>query len=339
MWPELLNRPARRKLSVIVSNVLSTATIGLFVSLSVPPALAFSHERAGFSLKIGKEVFPHRVASVFVLPGDEVRLEVLDAPPTSAFHARMVGEASEGGALKMKAGDRWIWTAPKSAGLRTLMLVRQDAPDSIRVNLFVMVPYESLQGETLNGYRIGKYPEAALRGLEIYRPPKGFIEVTPELADVQLSPHFRVSQFLSKQEDGYPKYLVLREKLILKLELILETTNAGGYPCETFHVMSGYRTPHYNRAIGNVKYSRHVWGGAADIFIDENPRDGNMDDLNGDGLCDYQDAAVLYAIVDRLYGRPFYAKLMGGLARYHRTASHGPFVHLDVRGTHARWGD
>ena len=30
---------------------------------------------------------------------------------------------------------------------------------------------------------------------------------------------------------------------------------------------------------GNVKYSRHVYGGAADIFIDENPKDEMMDDF------------------------------------------------------------
>ena len=60
----------------------------------------------------------------------------------------------------------------------------------------------------------------------------------------------------------------LRPRLLLKLEMMLEKVNAAGYRCDTFQVMSGYRTPHYNMAIGNVKYSRHVWGGAADIFVD-----------------------------------------------------------------------
>lgn len=55
------------------------------------------------------------------------------------------------------------------------------------------------------------------------------------------------------------------------LEFILEKVNAQGYRWETFCVMSGYRTPYYNKAIGNVRYSRHLWGDAADIFIDENP--------------------------------------------------------------------
>jgi uncharacterized protein YcbK (DUF882 family) len=102
--------------------------------------------------------------------------------------------------------------------------------------------------------------------------------------------------------------------------------------------MSGYRTPYYNKAIGNVRYSRHVWGGAADVFVDHDPKDDLMDDLNGDGHIDYRDAAVLYDIIDDLYGRPFYARFLGGLGRYKKTASHGPFVHVDVRGFRARWG-
>ncbi len=130
----------------------------------------------------------------------------------------------------------------------------------------------------------------------------------------------------------------MKERLLLKLELILERTNERGYRCDTFHIMSGYRTPYYNKAIGNVRYSRHVWGGAADIFVDENPKDAMMDDLNQDGVIDFRDAAVVYDIVDDLFGRPFYAPFTGGLGRYRKTTAHGPFVHVDVRGFRARWG-
>jgi uncharacterized protein YcbK (DUF882 family) len=126
--------------------------------------------------------------------------------------------------------------------------------------------------------------------------------------------------------------------LLLKLELILEKVNEKGYRCDTFHIMSGYRTPYYNKAIGNVKYSRHIYGGAADIFIDENPKDNMMDDLNQDGKIDYRDAAIIYRIIDDLYGKKFYDPFLGGLARYKKTSNHGPFVHVDVRGRRARWG-
>lgn len=210
--------------------------------------------------------------------------------------------------------------------------------DSIILNVFVMLPFKELKGEYLNGYRIGRYPSTPLKGLSIYKVPKGFIEVTKENEEIFMTPHFQLKQFVCKQESNYPKYIVLRERLLLKLELILERVNEKGYPCKTFNIMSGYRTPYYNQVIGNVKYSRHLWGGAADIFIDENPCDQVMDDLNRDGRIDYHDAKVLYDIIDSMYGKPWYSKFLGGLAWYKKTSSHGPFVHVDVRGYKARWG-
>lgn len=34
--------------------------------------------------------------------------------------------------------------------------------------------------------------------------------------------------------------------------------------------MSGYRTPYHNvPVLGNSAYSRHRWGGAANVFVDE----------------------------------------------------------------------
>jgi hypothetical protein len=80
-----------------------------------------------------------------------------------------------------------------------------------------------------------------------------------------------------------------------------------------------------------------VYGAAADIFIDESPRDGVMDDLNGDGRIDVEDAHVLRAMIEAHVGAPAYRLYVGGLAAYRATKAHGPFVHVDVRGHRARW--
>ncbi|MBN2468369.1 MAG: hypothetical protein JXD19_09495, partial [Deltaproteobacteria bacterium] len=168
-------------------------------------------------------------------------------------------------------------------------------------------------------------------------PPNGFIEVTKENEEALVSPHFRLKQFVCKQNGGYPKYVVLQERLLVKLELILERMNARGFSSTTFHVMSGYRTPYYNKLIGNGRYSRHLWGGAADIFIDENPQDEMMDDLNHDGAIDRRDADVLADIIEELFQEPEYESLKGGLGRYKKKGTRGPFVHVDVRGSRTRW--
>ncbi|HET8713992.1 MAG TPA: D-Ala-D-Ala carboxypeptidase family metallohydrolase [Gemmatimonadales bacterium] len=221
------------------------------------------------------------------------------------------------------SGRSFDWTAPAKPGLYPIRV------DSMVIQAFVLVPYARVRGEHLNGYRIGRYPAVALRGLAIYRPPAGFIEVTRENAETLVSPHFRLKQFVCKQAGGYPKYIVLNEALVQRLEQLLALANSAGYPASTFHVMSGYRTPAYNRAIGNVAYSRHTWGSAADIFIDED-HDGRMDDLNGDGRSTEADAEVLYRLFDDVQSS-------GGMGKYAATEAHGPFVHVDLRDRRARW--
>jgi hypothetical protein len=147
-----------------------------------------------------------------------------------------------------------------------------------------------------------------------------------------------LGQFVSKQPGGFPKYLVLRERLLIKLELLLEEARKAGIRATTFRIMSAYRTPSYNRSIGNeTRYSRHVYGDAADIYVDEDG-DGSMDDLNGDGRVTLDDARALAGMADSLRGRTWYTPLEGGLGLYPATAWHGPFVHVDVRGHHVSWG-
>lgn len=293
---------------------------------------AYDAGKAGFTLEYRGESSSYRVSPLFVLPGEEVRFYASSSNAGDVFQV-----TSEDGALRSSSNRSWTWRAASDPGHYRLEVTRARDEERIVVNIFVLVPFEKIENERLNGYRIGSYPTTPLRGMSIYRPPKGFVEVTRENENTLLTPHFRLKQFLCKQAGDYPKYVVLRERLPLKLEVVLEIVNDKGIHAETLHVMSGYRTPFYNQAIQNVRYSRHLWGGAADIFVDVNPRDGVMDDLNGDGKLDVKDADVLYGWVDQVFTRPLYSSFVGGLARYKRTPSHGPFVHVDVRGTRARW--
>jgi uncharacterized protein YcbK (DUF882 family) len=100
--------------------------------------------------------------------------------------------------------------------------------------------------------------------------------------------------------------------------------------------MSGYRTPFYNHAIGDVLYSMHQWGSAADVFVDTRKK-GVMDDLTKDGRIDIQDSKSLYDAVERMLARPGFERFQGGMGYYPATSAHPPFVHVDVRGTKARW--
>lgn len=303
---------------------------------SVGPAAtsssAFATGKVSFSVKVRDDVIPYRVLGLFVMPGDVVPLE--------AVFTRGRGSASvdaEHGTVAKTGLERWTWTAPEQPGVYPIRVADERAGETITLNAFVKVPFDHDQ-TALNGYQIGQYQAEPLRGNPVYDRPDGFVEVTPENRDVRVAPHFTLGQFLCKQErDDYPQYLVLRERLLLKLEMILEEVNDLGISAPTLHVMSGFRTPHYNKSIGNrTTYSRHLYGGAADIFVDVDG-DGTMDDLNDDGRVTRADADVLAAIVETQTDETWYQPFLGGLGIYGPAPHRGPFIHVDVRGQQARW--
>lgn len=205
-----------------------------------------------------------------------------------------------------------------------------------------LLPFSDKTAGKIGNYRIGFWPaeRRRLRNAS-YANPAGFIKVTPENQDTRVSEHFRLGDFLTHdQANVWPKYLVLREELIDKLELVIADLESHGVEVAHLSVMSGFRTPQYNakgvgRKGGRAKDSRHQFGDAADVFVDNN-RDGRMDDLNHDGRVDSRDAAMIMAAVDRIELE--HPSLTGGVGLYRSTRSHGPFAHIDVRGSRARWG-
>ena len=102
-------------------------------------------------------------------------------------------------------------------------------------------------------------------------------------------------------------------------------------------VLSGFRAPYYNDLRideGAARASRHQFGDAADLIIDAD-NDGRMDDLNRDGRRDVRDLNAIGAAVARVERE--HPELIGGLGTYAAMGPSGPFAHIDVRGTSARW--
>lgn len=210
--------------------------------------------------------------------------------------------------------------------------------------LFItMRPFREKLGAHVGPYHVGYWPaERRIVRAASYENPEGFIEVTKENQDTYVSDHFRLRDFLTHdQASVWPKYLVLREALIDKLELVIADIELRGVEVNHVVVLSGFRTPQYNALGvgdrgGRAQDSRHQYGDAADIQIDNN-RDGRMDDLNGDGRVDIRDVRVISDAVDNVERR--YPDLVGGVGHYHAMGPSGPFAHIDVRGYRARWGN
>ena len=215
----------------------------------------------------------------------------------------------------------------------------QVTPNGGAETVFTMRSFGQKVRAWLNGYRLGYWPQekGRLRS-EAYKNPDGFIEVTPDNEDTRVSEHFRLRDFISHgQADVWPKYVVLREPLLDKLELVIEDLNDHGVNAEGMRIRSGFRTPVHNQAVrneGSARDSRHQFGDAADVFIDQEGN-GKMSDLNGDGKVNFADVKMILDAVERVEAR--FPELVGGTGLYAYSGRSGPFAHIDVRGTRARW--
>ena len=309
--------------------VAVAVTCALLVAGRDATADKFDPETVPFTVTFNGETSSYTDTSAFLMPGASTTLEVVNG--VAGKYALSMKE--EGSAIQ-QTPRRWRYTAPARPGLYTLELDGPGHNDSVDIHVFVLVPASQVKNGWLNGYQIGSYPPASAR----YTPPKGFVEVTKDNEDTKVSPHFRLKQFICNQDTlaDFPKYVVLEQRLLLKLETILERVNRMGFSTDTLHVMSAYRTPYYNHAIGDVKYSQHQWGIAADVYIDPHDKD-RMEDLNRDGRIDIADSKFLYDRIEEWFERKDLQKFEGGLGFYPATAAHPPFVHVDVRGTKARW--
>jgi len=253
----------------------------------------------------------------------------------------------EGAELRAQQAASDQGTAAPRAGIWRLAVAVGSAIKPITdFNVISLHPRSEKQNGRVGLYYIGNWPgeKGRVRApksapVDRYRPPSGFIEVTQQNADTKVSEHFRLRDFLTHdQASVWPKFLVLEMRNVDKLELVLADLQQHGVDVSGVRVMSGFRTPQYNKGGGNpagrAGLSRHMYGDAADIFIDSNG-DGVMDDLNHDGKSTIADARVVSAAVDRVEAA--HPELIGGAGVYPAESGHGPFIHIDTRGYRARW--
>jgi hypothetical protein len=151
-----------------------------------------------------------------------------------------------------------------------------------------------------------------------YKRPTHFYRVTAENENLKVSPHFKLGDFdlhfdyttpSSPAINQFPQYIALNPNLVLKLEEILSGLQEHGIQIDYLGILAGFRSPAYNawkKKQGGVggKYTKgfstHMYGCAADFFVDRDG-DGVMDDLNGDGKIDQDDAAwVRDQVVDAI---------------------------------------
>lgn len=276
-------------------------------------------EQDWFKVNLGDKAAPHPVWHETVMPGETLTLSA-----QRAFTVSIDGDTREDMATQHS------WTAPDEPGIHE-MLVFDDEGRYQQLAVFVLAPVPSGGNAVMEGYRIGSYPQ---------NTPEGLIRLADaDDLDIPVSPNFTIGQFICKQQPGHwPKFVMVTDPMLVRIEALIAELNAEGRTeANSFFVMSGFRTPFYNTAIGSARLSRHMYGDAADVFVDVAPENNVMDDINGDGRVTRRDAEFMYDLAAELYrGRDDLPA--GGIGAYGSNAVHGPFVHIDGRGRAARWG-
>ena len=123
---------------------------------------------------------------------------------------------------------------------------------------------------------------------------------------MQLTDNFKLSEFRCKDGTDVPDDL--RENVQLLCENLQVLRDHIGKP---IRVISGYRSPKYNRRIGGAKRSQHMSAKAADIKIK--------------GMKPSEVKSVIVKLIKE-------GKMMPGGVGLYTT-----FTHYDVRGRNARW--
>lgn len=321
----------------------------LYLAVAPPETLIATPEepRSNFSIVIGKIVYNWSEFSRFVMPGESLLIRIF---PQKTDQFNWVADAGE--IVSVDSLSK-IWVAPVPTpetsnqirgGLYHLTITDESLQTKV-INLFVLVPFSvpnsqkqvPKQGKKgwINNYRLGLYPKKSPHPK--LQKPSGFIEVTEENFSTKLSPNYELKEFVTHDKQSFPKYISLKEELILKLELLTKKIRDKGYSCSKLKIHSGFRSPIYNAGGGGGRNSAHIYGGAADVFVDED-NDTRIDDLNSDGKYNSKDTKVLCDIVDE-FDKEF-PGLVGGLGWYRRvrkTEPFGPFIHIDIRGKPSRW--
>lgn len=288
--------------------------------------------KAGFTVEFDGLLNPYSLITTTRMPDDSFDVVVIGDEESE--DKREFQMAADEGKVTISEGTSLSWKAPSDPGIYCVRVLEKNTDRKMCFHVAVLKPWDG-ESEYLNGYHIGEYQDKPFRNNPRYKKPRGFIEVTEENNDTWISPHLQLSQFVCKQKADFPKYMLIDPRLLLKLEGVVDELEKSGRGCNHLYISSGFRTPAYNKALGNTTtYSRHLYGDAADMFVDNN-EDGRIDDLDFDGSIDDGDAKLIQEKVQNVASAHRY--LMGGLGFYSSASYRNPFIHLDTRGYSARW--
>jgi uncharacterized protein YcbK (DUF882 family) len=281
-----------------------------------PPRLSAAAEAFGASGEVRLQI---------KLPGEPFDFPLTFSPPSGATYQWV--RASDSGAVNVDTTlSGTTVRAPAKSGLYHLAVNTAGKRAVVgEIVVAVLVPFSEKLGSSLHGYRIGTYTWERAKG-DATPPPPGFVEIWAEDADLWVTGHLQLADFLTHdaQQDRWPKFVALDRRVLDKVELVLARLGSRDRPMEV-RVSSGFRTPLHNRRVPRAASdSRHQYGDAIDLSLD----------ADGDGRVSYFDILAVAKAVERVEAE--FPALVGGLGVYGNRGN-APYVHIDVRGERKRW--
>lgn len=273
-----------------------------------------------FQLSVNGRVQQDHMLAFTADPGERI---TLSSPGNLSWAIPSLGLSSEGTDI--------CFDLPPRHGIYTV--TASDSVSLQRWSILVPLGSEQVRTATINSFPLGFYGDGTTRD---HLPERGFIELWSEDYHTRVSTHLTFADLLCHTEGDWPQYMVLDMEMVHKLEMILEEV-ALVYPeARVINCISGFRTPAYNEAIGNeTGFSLHLYGQAADIWIEGWPPNGLIDDLDRNKRIDVLDGEVIVRAARFLEASGEVA--VGGASAYRWIPTHGPFVHIDTRGSAAVW--
>lgn len=334
--------PLRRAVGLATALVCGLATLGAlqfmgplrfapapFASVlgRAEPTLGARASRNGFGVSMGVALREAMPAESLDFP-----IEVSNDPEDLAYRWVPVGHGTAD-TVASRPLEGSVVVAPEAPGVYRLALSQKGVEQIItEPAVAVLVPFAEKIHGFLNGYRIGTYLAERLGTRGLKERPDGFIQVTEDMLDLQVSRHFRLRDFIThdQQDEVWPKYVALNPRLLDKLELVLAKLahyrGEDSLPTMALDVHSGFRTPAYNKSVQrSARDSRHQYGDAADVVID----------ADRDGRITMKDIRLIVKAVDEVERE--HPGLVGGVGQYTSRVFRTPYVHIDARGTKSRW--
>lgn len=245
-------------------------------------------------------------------------------------------------------------SAPQASGAYYISLLL-DTPDGpVARELCVCVPWRGQGRKEPKGIHlraadkdVGHYRDTVHSGNakvranpQSYAPPVWWFCRTERNAEFEIAPGLTAQDLVVPSEDTglrhtdivpvyYPLWLAfcaVRDEAVRRL----------GISPDAVRIISAFRAPPYNRAIGSSVFGRHIYGDAIDLYIDSG--DGmKAADLNHDGRLDRRDAYPVVALIEDLMADGVIP--VGGVGVYNTAGGdHEVTMHMDCRGHRATWG-